>query len=83
MKYLTIIFALAIAGCEPYDPCDLHDGGAYCDDYLVCAQCSGSECQTWFEDPDSGRTFVCDGRDRDGNGYENCVDDHTDATCSF
>jgi len=74
---------LFLAACEPSDPCTYHEATAQCAAYSVCAQCSGSDCTSWFEAEDgTGRSWTCDG-DHDGNGYEDCIDEIDAATCSF
>ncbi len=78
---MRLLLLSLLAACSPYElDCTYIAADTYCDASSIC--CDGYSC-AWYAEDGSGRSWECDGSDRDGNGYEDCVDDLIDATCEF
>ena len=67
MLLLPFLFACADQTCEPVisGACALME---------VCVTCDAIGCKETIETLRTGEVRVCDGRDRNGNGIEDCWD---------
>jgi hypothetical protein len=77
MLYLILSILLAcgpdfVTECTPF----FAEG---CASFQVCATCDDAGCETFYDL--DGRIWTCDGRDRDQNGFEDCVDYAINAAC--
>lgn len=84
--FLALTASSLVACYVPEEECTrAFLGTPECLPYDICSTCLDRDCEEIETDlvGPAGRRYECDGRDRNRNGTEDCIDDLIDAVCRF